>query len=329
MVIEVHNEELQHRRPSSLQQLQDMLDVGKLEKEQEDLTSINSASGLPASIIPQEKDGFLSRKVGYEIERRLVKAVQVRTLKKKKQKKGHYHYYPFYEKQKGSFWSWLKRHFIQDPDLYQQRRQRRRQRRRKRHHRFCLKCVTSSFQSLFRALKEPIITTNDRVKKHEAHEAKSTATNIDDKSDEKRAVSRANTDATRTPTPKMLLDMKSGAIHWPVYQFGGQSGSGMLVSADALVGGKKNKTKSNVNEPGRENFSLGEQMEAVAELNSGGGGGNRRFLAADEDERKLIGWLQVRDPNNRKKTFVQVVNPKPEGPFRKAPWHGNVHVMKF
>ena len=49
--------------------------------------------------IPQEKDGFLSRKVGYEIERRLVKAVQVRTLKKKKQKKGHYHYYPFYEKE--------------------------------------------------------------------------------------------------------------------------------------------------------------------------------------------------------------------------------------
>ena len=55
--------------------------------------------------IPQEKDGFLSRKVGYEIERRLVKAVQVRTLKKKKQKKGHYHYYPFYEKEnsKGTY----------------------------------------------------------------------------------------------------------------------------------------------------------------------------------------------------------------------------------
>ena len=56
-------------------------------------------SNLISSQIPQEKDGFLSRKVGYEIERRLVKAVQVRTLRKKKQKKGHYHYYPFYEKQ--------------------------------------------------------------------------------------------------------------------------------------------------------------------------------------------------------------------------------------
>lgn len=336
MVIEVHNEELQHRRPSSLQQLQDMLDVGKLEQEQEDLTAAEGGVGLHShdpAMIPQEKDGFLSRKVGYEIERRLVKAVQVRTLKKKK-KKGHYHYYPFYEKQKGSFWSWIKRHFIQDDpndvDLYQQRRQRRRQRRqqrRKGHHRFCLKCVTSSFQSLFRVLKEPIIYTNERVKKQESTEDNPEHANGQEKNDEKRAVSRANTDATRTPTPKMLLDMKSGAIHWPVYQFGGQSGSGMLVSADALVGGKKNKTKSNANEPGRENFSLGEQIEAVAELNSG----NRssKFLAADEDERKLIGWLQVRDPNNRKKTFVQVVNPKPEGPFRKAPWHGNVHVMKF
>ena len=80
VVIEVHNED---RRPSSLQQLQEFLENKNIS-----LTSI-----------PQEKDGFLSRKVGYEIERRLVKAVQVRTLKKKKQKKGHYHYYPFYEKE--------------------------------------------------------------------------------------------------------------------------------------------------------------------------------------------------------------------------------------
>ena len=55
----------------------------------------------------------------------------------------------------------------------------------------------------------------------------------------------------------------------------------------------------------------------------------KQFLAVQEDyEKKLIGWLQVRDPNN-KKSFLQVVNPAPEGPFRKAPWHGNVHVMKF
>ena len=86
VVIEVHNED---RRPSSLQQLQEFLENKNIS-----LTSI-----------PQEKDGFLSRKVGYEIERRLVKAVQVRTLKKKKQKKGHYHYYPFYEKEnsKGTY----------------------------------------------------------------------------------------------------------------------------------------------------------------------------------------------------------------------------------
>ena len=56
---------------------------------------------------------------------------------------------------------------------------------------------------------------------------------------------------------------------------------------------------------------------------------SKQFLAAaDNYEKKLIGWLQVRDPNN-KKSFLQVVNPAPEGPFRKAPWHGNVHVMKF
>ena len=63
-MIEVHNED---RRPSSLKQLQDFLENNNL--------SIHNS-------IPQEKDGFLSRKVGYEIERRLVKAVQVRTLKK-------------------------------------------------------------------------------------------------------------------------------------------------------------------------------------------------------------------------------------------------------
>lgn len=96
-IIEVHNED--QRRPSSLQQLQDLLSVSKLDGEEITET------------IPQEKDGFLSRKVGYEIERRLVKAVQVRTLKKKRQKKGHYHYYPFYEKQNNTgLWGWLKRH---------------------------------------------------------------------------------------------------------------------------------------------------------------------------------------------------------------------------
>ena len=59
-----------------------------------------------------------------------------------------------------------------------------------------------------------------------------------------RAISRAATEATRTPTPKMLLDLKSGAIHWPVYQFGGQSGSGMLLSTKALT--KKKNTPGKI-----------------------------------------------------------------------------------
>ena len=129
--------------------------------------------------------------------------------------------------------------------------------------------------------------------------------------------------------------MKSGAIHWPVYQFGGQSGSGMLLSAQALRKNDKKTPINNENEPGRENFSLGPgatqlQIENKSSNNSTSKNDTKSFSkVAEEDERKLIGWLQVRNPNNRKKTFLQVVNPKPEGPFRKAPWHGNVHVMKF
>ena len=138
-MIEVHNED---RRPSSLKQLQDFLENNNL--------SIHNS-------IPQEKDGFLSRKVGYEIERRLVKAVQVRTLKKKKQKKGHYHYYPFYEKENQTgIWNWFKRHFLGPETVDPSVEKKKRKRRRRRHHRFCVKCVTSSFKSLFRVLKEPL-----------------------------------------------------------------------------------------------------------------------------------------------------------------------------
>jgi len=300
VVIEVHNED---RRASSLQQLQDFLESNNLS-------------------IPQEKDGFLSRKVGYEIERRLVKAVQVRTLKKKKQKKGHYHYYPFYEKENNKgLWNWLKRHLapeISDP-VYNNNKKKRRTRRRK-HHRFCLKCVTSSFKSLFRVLKEPLANHLDNEEYVGAVPKEEHKTDA-----QKRAHSRAATEVTRTPTPKMLLDMTTGAIHWPVYQVGGQSGSGMLLSTKGL---KKQQPRRNSDElkeePGRENFSLvGQSDPSFEEMTS------KQFLAAtDNYEKKLIGWLQVRDPNN-KKSFLQVVNPAPEGPFRKAPWHGNVHVMKF
>jgi hypothetical protein len=147
VVIEVHTEDSDDTlgRPSSLQQLQDLLEVGDV------------ADGLG---LTEEKDGFLSRRVGYEIERRLVKAVQVRTLRKKKKKKGHYHYYPFYEK--GSDPSgcigWILRHLATNhsSDEYVYNSKRRKRRKRQRHHRFCMKCVTGSFHSLFKVIKEPL-----------------------------------------------------------------------------------------------------------------------------------------------------------------------------
>ena len=100
-----------------------------------------------------------------------------------------------------------------------------------------MKCVTSSFQSLFRVLKEPMIYQSvGKSEKIYEENGEHLLKNVS-----QRAISRAATEATRTPTPKMLLDLKSGAIHWPVYQFGGQSGSGMLLSTKALTK-KKNIT---------------------------------------------------------------------------------------
>lgn len=66
---------------------------------------------------------------------------------------------------------------------------------------------------------------------------------------------------------------------------------------------------------------LGEQVVSRPSANSKGG--------IVDDDNKLIGWLQVRDSKLKKKSFLQIVNPTPEGPFRKAPWHGNIHVLKF
>ena len=112
-----------------------------------------------------------------------------------------------------------------------------------------MKCVTSSFSSLFRVLKEPIIVKthselyNDGQKIY--NEENVSNLNLNQKNISginQRAISRTATEATRTPTPKMLLDLKSGAIHWPVYQYGGQSGSGMLLSTKGLVSKKKNAT---------------------------------------------------------------------------------------
>ena len=176
-------------------------------------------------------------------------------------------------------WNWFKRHLdpvdLSDP-VYNNKKKKRK--RRRRHHRFCMKCVTSSFKSLFRVLKIPV---HHNLDNHHENENElnnnnnngqnelvpggiSGANNNKDQSEFnkndplglKRAHSRTATEATRTPTPKMLLDMTSGAIHWPVYQMGGQSGSGMLLSTKGLV---KSKVKSAgiKEEPGRENFSLG------------------------------------------------------------------------
>merc|ERR1739836_29840 len=121
--------------------------------------------------------------------------------KKKKQKKGHYHYYPFYEKENSKgIWNWFKRHLDPvDPSDPVYNNKKKKRKRRRRHHRFCMKCVTSSFKSLFRVLKIPV---HHNLDNH--HE------NENDPLGLKRAHSRTATEATRTPTPKMLLDMTSG-----------------------------------------------------------------------------------------------------------------------
>ncbi len=377
--VDVHQENQEHakagrhvvlatdNRPSSLQQLQAM-DMFKTnptnnnsEVEDEDGGDENrrSTSGLynatMSNVEGEGKSDYLRirRRVGYEIERRLVKAVQARTLKRKTKKKGHYHYYPFYDDNNRKsllMRIWHRLVTPHEPDDYIRRKRRRR---RRRHHRFCMKCVTSSFQSLFRyvTFQSPYNYDEDYGENDNAAaiEAKSEDA-VDGKGNgvlargvhfrqppgenedgqgvleaEKRAYSRSMNNESRTPTPKMLLDLKSGALQWPVYQFGGQSGSGLVVNTEALKKKRETRKASPAEgEPGRENFSLGDkQIEVPVQFYP------NKKATAHMDERKLIGWLQVRDPKNNRKSFLQVVNPAPEGPFRKAPWHGNVHVLKF
>ena len=51
--------------------------------------------------------------------------------------------------------------------------------------------------------------------------------------------------------------------------------------------------------------------------------------AGGKIEGSLVGWLQVRDIRNRK-NYLQVVDPAPRGPWRRAPWHnGTFHVLKL
>ena len=46
-----------------------------------------------------------------------------------------------------------------------------------------------------------------------------------------------------------------------------------------------------------------------------------------QDEKSLVGWLQVRDAKTRARQYIPIVQPAPEGPFRKAPWQPNLHVL--
>ena len=126
---------------------------------------------------------------------------------------------------------------------------------------------------------------------------------------------------SRTPTPKILLNTKNGTLQWPVYQVGGAPGSGMLISTSSMLQVKKTRVEQNPFQPGRENFMLGEQIPDVLRT--------KVHATVGDDDRKLIGWLQIRDRQQKKKSFLQVVHPAAEGPFRKAPWHGNIHVLKF
>jgi len=103
---------------------------------------------------------------------------------------------------------------------------------------------------------------------------------------------------SRTPTPKMLLNAKNGTLQWPVYQVGGTPGSGMLISTSSMFQIKKNKSEPTTFQPGRENFLLGEQIPDVLKTKA-------RATVGDDDS-KLIGWLQVRDRQQKKKSFLQV-----------------------
>jgi hypothetical protein len=144
----------------------------------------------------------------------------------------------------------------------------------------------------------------------------------------------------RTPTPKMLLGT-DGKLQWPVFQFGGSPGTGMLISTtqNRFAPAPKADPTLFLKQPGRENFLLNGNLDLPLALTAENGKimeanpdlfkHSKSFLLS-EDDRKLLGWLQIRDPNNRKqRQYVPVVNPAPEGPFRKAPWHGNIHVLKF
>ncbi len=375
-------------RPSSLQQLQ-ALDLFRSPKQQQHPNNKNSSDSESFMLeteqyVRQMKrrrgevltriDGpsagnRLRRKVGYEIERRLVKATlaRKRSGKKKKRKSEEEEE----EEEENPFrkimWWTLRRSEAgrrASGGLRCVRRSHLKHRRYHRHHRFCLKCVTSSFAALFRLLANPVAAIR--------HSANDGSGDSDDGDEDDSFV-----DVDRTPTPKMLLG-PDGRLQWPVFQFGGRHGTGMLISARdgahfrraAAVaaagraggsggGGDINNNSNGDNvysrQPGRENFSLGGDAEerrmkkdlfsSYGELGGVGGVGAPPSLFFGDDDSRLVGWLQVsnggggggggngdgrhRHQRRRRRHYLPVVDPAPLGPFRKAPWHGNVHVLKF
>ena len=340
----------------------------------------------------------LRRKVGYEIERRLVKVSYSmkngysRRRKRRRRttrhfRNHHHHHHNNRDRSSnnegGGVWSWIKSIFswlfwwdkeepLDESDLRRKRR-RERYRRRRRRHRFCFRCVTSSFHALFLYVGRPFnllsskLTHSDEMhggissssNNRTSNTGNTTTTTTSRSGNDTRArnihlygedannqrsksqlsmaatvLTIAESENSRTPTPKMLLDVKTGTLNWPVYQVGGKKGSGMLISTRSIYPAPSEENANSKHQPGRENFSLvpvdissdekrkGETLNrnnlGVIDISGSGGGG-----------RKLVGWLQVRDPKN-KKSFLQVVDPAPKGPFRKAPWHnGNFHVLKL
>ena len=361
---------------------------------------IEQKRGKLISQIDSTPGDRLRRKVGYEIERRLVKVsysmkngyskknnIKRRQRRYRHSRNDHHHHHHNHGRSKqsneGGIWNWIKHIFswlfwwdkeehLDDSDLRRKRR-RQRYRRRRRRHRFCFRCVTSSFYALFLYIGRPFsvlsskITNSDEMNgeitsssNNRTTNTGNTTTTTTSRSDNNHTTTRnitlygneihprsksqlsmaatvltiADSENSRTPTPKMLLDVKTGTLNWPVYQVGGKKGSGMLISTRAIYPAPPDEGLQTKHQPGRENFSLvpvevssdekrnGETLHrnnlGVTDISGSGGGG-----------RKLVGWLQVRDPKN-KKSFLQVVDPAPKGPFRKAPWHnGNFHVLKL
>ena len=356
----------------------------------------------------------LRRKVGYEIERRLVKVSysmkngysnkmnnkrRARRSRHSRNEHHHHNHYGHHPNSRGDktssnedgIWAWFKNMFtwlfwwdkeehLDENDLRRKRR-RQRYRRQRRRHRFCFRCVTSSFYALFLYIGRPFtalsskLTHSDELINVTSSSSNNITTNTGNTTTTTTSRSDNNTNArnvtsyggdinssvhprsksqlsmaatvltiadsenSRTPTPKMLLDVKTGTLNWPVYQVGGKKGSGMLISSRAIYPAPADESSSVNHQPGRENFSL-VPVEVSSDEKMKGETLNRNNLAVIDMSgsglsdisgggRKLVGWLQVRDPKN-KKSFLQVVDPAPKGPFRKAPWHnGNFHVLKL